>query len=477
MNNPNSLQPPFTNLYLTSGQVSQYDAQYPWLSADQTVSSVGQTIAPVQVQYKSDQTATYVTPQSLSVDGASMTGAANGNIVADLNGDIDAKIGNQVSAVTNANVNRSIEHEFTQRCVQALLDVNKEIIRILIEYQEHNWVNENEFTLYKMRLQSNLSYLATVADQYSHPQGGAKTKTEPDFSLLPQSKSANPMRLNALLQRAAQIYAQFKAIQNTAGPSVPSSNPPETASDPTSLQQFKAANGQHNGAAQVQLPQRNPRLQQQLQSQMQSQQPRQQPTKQQLSSQSHLSPQHLPAQQQQLSPSQSTQRIQSLLPTVMSANFTSPSVINSVIPDYATMTTVADNSYQGLPSLVGMNNVPSFTSSNTQVQNMAFPSLLGMNDTFNAQQLQQLQNMGFNGYIGGNNSISGNGFVNPSNVYGVMRYGNNGFGNGLMASNAMAGGTVTNLNGNGIIQNIGNGGNAMGNGLGLQGMINQDGSV
>ena len=142
------------------------------------------------------------------------------------------------------------------------------------------------------------------------------------------------------------------------------------------------------------------------------------------------------------------------------------------------MTTVAaDNSYQGLPSLVGMNNIPSFTSSNTQVQNMAFPSLLGINDTFNAQQLQQLQNMGFNGYIGGNNSISGNGFVNPANVYGVMRYGNNGFGNGLMANNAMAGGTVTNLNGNGIIQNIGNGGNALGNGLGLQGMINQDGSV
>ena len=162
---------------------------------------------------------------------------------------------------------------------------------------------------------------------------------------------------------------------------------------------------------------------------------------------------------------------------MMSANFTSPSVVNSIIPDYTAMTTVAaDNSYQGLPSLVSMNNVPSFTSSNTQVQNMAFPSLLGMNDTFNPQQLQQLQNMGFNGYIGGNNSISGNGFVNPANVYGVMRYGN-GFGNGLMASNAMAGGTVANLNGNGIIQNIGNGGNALGNGLGLQGMINQDGNV
>jgi len=37
--------------------------------------------------------------------GAGMTGAANGNIVADLSGNIDAKVGNQVSVV-----NRSIEH-------------------------------------------------------------------------------------------------------------------------------------------------------------------------------------------------------------------------------------------------------------------------------------------------------------------------------------------------------------------------------
>ena len=45
-----------------------------------------------------------------------MTGAANGNIVADLSGNIDTKVGNQVSAMANANINRSIEHGWLFLC-------------------------------------------------------------------------------------------------------------------------------------------------------------------------------------------------------------------------------------------------------------------------------------------------------------------------------------------------------------------------
>jgi hypothetical protein len=82
MNNPNNLQPPFSNIYLAPSQVSQYDSQYSWLPADQTIpSSLGQTIAPIQVQYKSDQPTTYATPQNLNIDGTNSSAMKNSRLL------------------------------------------------------------------------------------------------------------------------------------------------------------------------------------------------------------------------------------------------------------------------------------------------------------------------------------------------------------------------------------------------------------
>ncbi|CAG8468250.1 9425_t:CDS:2 [Ambispora gerdemannii] len=97
--------------------------------------------------------------------------------------------------------------QYTQKCVQAILDVNVELIRVCIDYNTKGWMNAQEMNAYKVRLQSNLSYLATVADQYTNPQGEIKQKLMPDFSPLPPHRLHYNQKINQLIQRASQVFA------------------------------------------------------------------------------------------------------------------------------------------------------------------------------------------------------------------------------------------------------------------------------
>ncbi|OUM60561.1 hypothetical protein PIROE2DRAFT_63060 [Piromyces sp. E2] len=50
--------------------------------------------------------------------------------------------------------------------IQNILDINKKLIKVLIEYQNYGWIEDPDFIIYQRRLQTNLNYLATVADNY-----------------------------------------------------------------------------------------------------------------------------------------------------------------------------------------------------------------------------------------------------------------------------------------------------------------------
>ncbi|ORX50047.1 hypothetical protein BCR36DRAFT_412539 [Piromyces finnis] len=50
--------------------------------------------------------------------------------------------------------------------IQNILEINKKLIKVLIEYQNYGWIEDPDFIIYQRRLQTNLSYLATVADNY-----------------------------------------------------------------------------------------------------------------------------------------------------------------------------------------------------------------------------------------------------------------------------------------------------------------------
>jgi len=50
--------------------------------------------------------------------------------------------------------------------IQNILDINKKLIQVLIEYQNYGWIEDPDFIIYQRRLQTNLNYLATVADNY-----------------------------------------------------------------------------------------------------------------------------------------------------------------------------------------------------------------------------------------------------------------------------------------------------------------------
>ncbi|KAJ3100044.1 hypothetical protein HDU97_002528 [Phlyctochytrium planicorne] len=53
--------------------------------------------------------------------------------------------------------------------VEQILAINTHIIKILIEYQNNGWFEEQEYKIYQQRLQTNLTYLATAADLLGKP--------------------------------------------------------------------------------------------------------------------------------------------------------------------------------------------------------------------------------------------------------------------------------------------------------------------
>ncbi|KAK9700725.1 hypothetical protein K7432_012056 [Basidiobolus ranarum] len=101
----------------------------------------------------------------------------------------------------------SLLPEFSARNVQMVLDINSELIRVCVDFQNKGWVNDPEFAIYQSRLQSNLTYLATVADHFLKPQQTNRpVPAAPDLSPFPTPRTPSAQRLNTLLTKAIEAF-------------------------------------------------------------------------------------------------------------------------------------------------------------------------------------------------------------------------------------------------------------------------------
>ncbi|TPX64555.1 hypothetical protein SpCBS45565_g05815 [Spizellomyces sp. 'palustris'] len=90
-----------------------------------------------------------------------------------------------------------VSPNFSHSTIEKILKINQHLIRILLEYQNNGWTGEPEYKPYQERLQTNLTYLATVADWVlKAPQGATKGQTPP--ALPEMSPVVYPPRLQHL---------------------------------------------------------------------------------------------------------------------------------------------------------------------------------------------------------------------------------------------------------------------------------------
>ncbi|CAG8621082.1 8074_t:CDS:2 [Funneliformis mosseae] len=440
-----------------SYETQQHHSTLPWMGSDQQLALnhtmiSGATIAPPTTLNASN----VVTTPSKPLYHASNSETNNNFVQAPVVGSNVRKpntVKQESSAITNAdtpvttiggimigsNNNRSPEYvDYTQKCVQVILEINYELIRVCIDYQSNGSVNDQDLALYKSRLQGNLSYLATVADEYNgNPRNEIKQKVIPDLSTLPIPRSSYGQKINTLLQRAVQVFAQNKKYHRA----IPA-NSSTVNNNVSNINNISST----------------------------------------LSSSQMLDPTY---QQQQHTNSQHQNM-------VATSNISDYSMMNATNPE---------QSYPvSLPPLgnisIGNTGVGNGGNGNAQGSGI-LPSIAGLGDQYGMptaqqqQQLQQLQNVGFAGFGGTGAGISGTGF-GPANTFSMMRYpstGGNGMGNGSMTGNSLSSTVLS--GGNSLSNSLGNnniGINAIGsnsygsntiagNTLGLPSMMNHDNSM
>ncbi|ORX54565.1 hypothetical protein DM01DRAFT_1335694 [Hesseltinella vesiculosa] len=103
-------------------------------------------------------------------------------------------------------LDKKIDLEMYAKRVEAILAMNQEIIRLCIENQSAA-MQDPSLSIYQARLQSNLTYLATMADL--HKSGDDfKAPAPPDLSELPAPKSATATRIQQLLSTTQSYFKQ-----------------------------------------------------------------------------------------------------------------------------------------------------------------------------------------------------------------------------------------------------------------------------
>lgn len=90
--------------------------------------------------------------------------------------------------------------------IQVVLNINSELIKLCQEYQNKSLMDDPLLMLYQMRLQSNIAYLASVADHYMDP-----TKSIPDLGPLPNPTlpSCQGTTIADKLAHARNIYGTY----------------------------------------------------------------------------------------------------------------------------------------------------------------------------------------------------------------------------------------------------------------------------
>ncbi|KAJ1962207.1 hypothetical protein GGI12_002778 [Dipsacomyces acuminosporus] len=90
--------------------------------------------------------------------------------------------------------------------IQMVLNINSELVSLCKEYQNNSLMDDPQLIMYQMRLQSNLAYLASVADHYMDP-----TRSALDLRPLPKPTlpSCQGSAIAAKLAHAREVYAAY----------------------------------------------------------------------------------------------------------------------------------------------------------------------------------------------------------------------------------------------------------------------------
>ncbi|KAI8374736.1 uncharacterized protein BYT42DRAFT_577451 [Radiomyces spectabilis] len=132
----------------------------------------------------------------------------------------------------------SSENGVNAKRVETILAMNQELIRWFVERYNNGIPPDEEVKTYKARLQSNLTYLATMADiAMVKPGEDHKIPAPPDLSPLPTPKTDIATKIHALLSTAQSLFGnQMNNLNNTAN----------NNNNPSTLQDNKASNGHGN---------------------------------------------------------------------------------------------------------------------------------------------------------------------------------------------------------------------------------------
>ncbi|KAJ2779384.1 hypothetical protein GGI15_003889 [Coemansia interrupta] len=138
-----------------------------------------------------------------------------GDMVSALAADQDGESGSGKKGDSDANTRKpSAEDEpsnpylprLKTSIIQLILGINAELIQLCQEYQNNGLMDDPQFLMYQMRLQSNLAYLASVADHYLDP-----TRCIPDLRPLPKPTlpECQGTSIAAKLAHAKEVYAAY----------------------------------------------------------------------------------------------------------------------------------------------------------------------------------------------------------------------------------------------------------------------------
>ncbi|TPX43495.1 hypothetical protein SeMB42_g04695 [Synchytrium endobioticum] len=139
--------------------------------------------------------------------------------------------------------------EFNHSTIQTVLDINKQLIKILIDYQNYGWFQEQEFKMYQARLQSNIAYLVAAQD-FLDCRATPTNLATPDLSpvVIPirlqknQGKQAsNPATVNKSMKpdTVSNINGAAPASTNISTEAILASiNPPAMVRDPNPTNQL-----------------------------------------------------------------------------------------------------------------------------------------------------------------------------------------------------------------------------------------------
>ncbi|KAG1446956.1 hypothetical protein G6F56_009412 [Rhizopus delemar] len=100
--------------------------------------------------------------------------------------------------------------ELNSKRVEAILEMNQEIIRLLVESKNTTGYLEPDLAVYQAKLQSNLTFLATMAD-ISMVKAGEEVKVPapPDLTPFPPAKSDIRKKIQKVLNNAIILFENY----------------------------------------------------------------------------------------------------------------------------------------------------------------------------------------------------------------------------------------------------------------------------